>query len=365
MPRAGATLELMHNSGHEGDAPPHARTGDRRDPDGDRRAGQNPAPPSRRSRVDRAEREAAESSVLWGVGAVSQRLGVATPTLRTWDRRYQLGPSVRTEGGHRRYSELDVARVARMSQLIAEGVPPAQAAQISKQSVHDPAAVLARPAPPPPDDSATSGPGVAMTVNAMVRAARTVDASTLAKMLARTFDKHGLVAGWTEVVAPMLIAVGDAWARGDLGVESEHLASECVETELRHRVRSGKGRRPVSASVLLASAADEQHALPIHVLAAVLTERRIDTVVLGDRTPTAALAAAVDRAAPRVVFLWSSMAVTGHLPRLAPAGPDAPVVLMLGGPGWDSAKAASEPTLRIERVHDLPTAVDCITRIIG
>lgn len=363
MPRVGATLELMHDgNGERGDGN-RARTGDRRAGDGDRRvAGRRRAAPPGPSR---AEREAADSAVLWGVGAVSQRLGIATPTLRTWDRRYGLGPSARTEGGHRRYSELDVARVARMSQLIGEGVPPSQAAQVAQQSVHDPAAVLARPPPPPPDESAVTGPGVAMTVNAMMRAARTLDAGTLSRMLARTFDKRGLVDGWVEVVAPLLIAVGDAWARGDLGVESEHLASECVQTELRHRVRQGKAGRPVVAPVLLASAADEQHSLPIYVLAAALSEQRIDTMVLGERTPTAALAAAIDRAAPRVVFLWSSMDVTGLVPRLATAGSEDRPILMLGGPGWARAQTHPEPKLQVERVHDLATAVDCITAMVN
>jgi MerR family transcriptional regulator, light-induced transcriptional regulator len=363
MPRVGVTLEPMHDDGDgEGGNDTRARSVDRRTRDADRRAGRGSQHPPR---ADRAEREAAESAVLWGVGAVSQRLGIATPTLRTWDRRYGLGPSARTEGGHRRYSELDVARVARMSQLIGEGVPPSQAAQVVQQSVHDPAAVLASPTPPPPDGSAVTGPGVAMTVNAMIRAARTLDADTLARMLTRTFDQRGLVAGWTEVVAPLLIAVGDARARGDLGIESEHLASECVQTEVRHRVRQSRARRPVAAPVLLASAADEQHSLPIHVLAAALTERRIDTLVLGERTPTVALAAAIDLAAPRVVFLWSSMTVTGHVPRLATTGSGPPPILLLGGPGWDQEQGQPQPQLQVERVQDLSTAVDCITAMVS
>ena len=37
------------------------------------------------------------------VAAVARRLGVAPATLRTWDRRYGLGPSEHTSGAHRRY----------------------------------------------------------------------------------------------------------------------------------------------------------------------------------------------------------------------------------------------------------------------
>ena len=65
------------------------------------------------------------------VAAVARRLGVAPSTLRTWDRRYGLGPSAHTAGAHRRYSPADVARLMVMRRLTLEGVSPADAAKIA------------------------------------------------------------------------------------------------------------------------------------------------------------------------------------------------------------------------------------------
>ena len=64
----------------------------------------------------------------WPVGVVAERLGIAAPTLRSWDRRHGVGPSVRTSGNHRRYTELDIRRVELMSRLTAQGVPAQSAA---------------------------------------------------------------------------------------------------------------------------------------------------------------------------------------------------------------------------------------------
>src|SRR3954462_11944087 len=64
----------------------------------------------------------------WPVGAVSERLRVAAPPLRSWDRRHGIGPSLRTAGNHRRYTELDIRRVLLMSRLTAQGVPAQSAA---------------------------------------------------------------------------------------------------------------------------------------------------------------------------------------------------------------------------------------------
>ncbi|MGA8116713.1 MAG: MerR family transcriptional regulator, partial [Actinocatenispora sp.] len=65
-------------------------------------------------------------------GDVARRLGVAVTTLRSWDRRYGLGPAGRTSGRHRRYTADDVARVELMHRLSADGVPPAEAARLAR-----------------------------------------------------------------------------------------------------------------------------------------------------------------------------------------------------------------------------------------
>lgn len=43
------------------------------------------------------------SEPVLSVAAVARRLGVAPATLRTWDRRYGLGPTGHTVGRHRKY----------------------------------------------------------------------------------------------------------------------------------------------------------------------------------------------------------------------------------------------------------------------
>ncbi|MDK1475418.1 MerR family transcriptional regulator [Streptomyces sp. 549] len=61
-------------------------------------------------------------------GAVARRLGVAPTTLRSWDRRYGIGPAVRHDGRHRRWTPGDIAMLEHMCRLTGSGVPPAEAA---------------------------------------------------------------------------------------------------------------------------------------------------------------------------------------------------------------------------------------------
>ena len=81
------------------------------------------------------------------VAAVARRLGVAPATLRTWDRRYGLGPSGRTAGSHRRYTPDDVARLLVMRRLTLEGVAPVDAARAAVEAGEAELEVASRTAP--------------------------------------------------------------------------------------------------------------------------------------------------------------------------------------------------------------------------
>ena len=47
-------------------------------------------------------------------GAVARRLGVAPTTLRSWERRYAIGPATREDGRHRRWTPEDISRLEEM-----------------------------------------------------------------------------------------------------------------------------------------------------------------------------------------------------------------------------------------------------------
>src|SRR5690625_329037 len=84
------------------------------------------------------------------VSAVARRLGVAPATLRTWDRRYGLGPSEHVAGSHRRYTSSDTARLLVMRRLTLEGIAPAEAARIARSTdVPDAAGAAVRSLVPP------------------------------------------------------------------------------------------------------------------------------------------------------------------------------------------------------------------------
>lgn len=288
------------------------------------------------------------------VAAVARRLGVAPATLRTWDRRYGLGPSEHSSGEHRRYSSGDIARLTLMRKLVIAGVSPAEAAQRalayeSPSSADSVSEALAREFEIKTD-----------LVESIMRAARAYDRSFVEDVIRSEMTGRGVVNTWNEVMVPLLIALGEEWAGQGTGIETEHLISEIIKRLLQESLRSVD--KPVNARpVLLACVGEELHSLPLYALAAALSERDVAVQFLGARTPIEAIGAVVKRSAPPAIFLWAQLnkngncEALGQLPTIRPAPR-----IVLGGPGWNNATNTQAVI-----VDDLVDACEEILRAIG
>ena len=297
------------------------------------------------------------------VAAVARQIGVAPATLRTWDRRYGLGPSEHRSGSHRRYSAADVARLRHMRALTLEGMAPADAAQLAvaanAQDVGPAASIPASATVLEPAATATAP----ADVRGVSRAAVALDAAAMTTAFTSAVKERGVVAAWEELMRPVLVAAGQRWETTKQGVDVEHLLSECVTGILHRAAASGAGMRKLSGpSVLLACAPGENHVLPLQALAAALTEQGVTVRLIGAATPLDALTAAVRRTRPAAVVLFAQLPVASpdDLVDAVPALRPAPSIVV-GGAGWDLADLPS----RAVYVAGLRQAVEVILARLG
>lgn len=305
-------------------------------------------------------------------GALARRLGVSPTTLRSWDRRYGIGPAVRADGRHRRWTPQDVAVLEAMCRLTSSGVPPAEAARAAKES----AGVFPAQSPPvePParDRSKASGTlplgDVRQECRGLARAAVRMDAPAVEEQLAAAVRQYGVAVAWQEVMVPTLHAVGRKWASsGDRYVEVEHLLSWHVSTTLRRSTPPPSVAADASATgpVVLACVPGEQHTLPIEALNAVLGELRLPTRMFGAAVPAEALGTAVQRLGPSAVVLWAQARSTASLPlarhvagtQWGVKGARGRPMVVLGGPGWSGPPARG--------MHRPPTLKDAVDLLSG
>ncbi len=301
------------------------------------------------SQISAAPEAASPDLARLTVAAVARRLGIAPGTLRTWDRRYGLGPSDHCLGEHRKYTQEDFARLLYMHKLVISGVSPAEAAKL---------AVAHQPEFAP--NELSSIPTVdGHLVTSMYRASQVLDRTSVELGIRAQIEKSGVAATWVNLLVPLLCLIGEEWERTGEGIASEHMVSDVIKKVLGEKINVVHPRNQVP--VLLACIGEEMHSLAITALAASLAELDIQVQFLGARTPTEAINEVVRRCAPPAIFLWAqlpqnaSIDVLNSLPVVRPA----PRVI-LGGPGWAGADCQG-----VSVAEDLASACREISLALG
>ena len=316
--------------------------------------------------------KAAQPAPALSVAGAARGLGAAPGTLRSWERRYGLAPSLHTAGGHRRYSPVDLARLEVMHRLVQQGVPPAEAARAAidaeigarAREAANPYAALQEPelevagaalpdrlAEPAAGPAPAGGgrvlpmPRQTRSARGLARAAMALDSTACQRALSASLAEHGAIGPWEDLIRPVMTAIGERWEQTNRGVEIEHSFSAVVSGALAAhsaRLARPRNRRPA----LLATVAEDLHDLPLLVLQAALSDVGIVSHLLGARTPDQALRDAVVRLGPPVIFLWAQMP-DPSLPELPPQRPAATV--LRGGPGWGSEEPGDGDVADLEQ----------------
>ncbi|WP_345215032.1 MerR family transcriptional regulator [Georgenia halophila] len=210
------------------------------------------------------------------VAGVASRLGVAASTLRTWDRRYGLGPSSHVAGAHRKYTPDDVARLERMRQLTLQGVAPSDAARAA--SAFDPADPEA--APPPVPLAQETQPRLRVLVDPLSLAAAAVEPDPLRvqRMVEQEVEDQGVVRTWTSITGPALSMLARRDKTDLPGVEPESVLRAAFLTAVRYAVGQSASGEPAGELVLLCSGEEER--LQAHVVGGGLAEHGIRARVL-------------------------------------------------------------------------------------
>lgn len=272
---------------------------------------------------------------LYTVGVVADRLGIPTATLRSWNRRYGIGPTDHWPGRHRLYTEDDVAVVQRMQQLIDEGVSAGRAAHVVA-------------------DTDVNRHG---DTAALLAAAFALDPDGVGRLIEQSLRGRGVIDTWDGLLRPALASLTTLQIEGGGCIEVEHVFSRVTTRALQ---RLPAPRTSVAPRVLLACCDGDAHTLALEALGAALAQRGRPALTLGASVPAASVIAALDRLPEvKVIVLWSQVASTADaeaVRTIAAAGAQ----VMVAGPGWAEATlptgVAQMTTLRaaVERLLDVP-----------
>lgn len=290
---------------------------------------------------------------LLSIGDVAAATGIAPDTIRVWERRYGKPEPVRLPSGHRRYTGDQIRWLRRIAEALARGHRPGKVVRAAEEELD---AILG---PLPTEKS------VEEEVEGMMQMVRAFNSASLNSTLREAWNEMEPGPFLDERVAPLLVAVGEAWRDGDLNVRHEHFLSEVLEDLLRS-LRLGCPASRDSGLVLFATLPEEEHGLGIQMAALMCAVHRVRTHIIGIETPIEEMIAAVSETKANALALTVSLSSGGvdndrRLAELRGLAPDN-VRIVVGGQG---ARGIRRGTRGVDYVSDLAEFEDWIRKHVA
>lgn len=263
------------------------------------------------------------------IGDLSSHTGVATHQLRAWERRYGLLKPRRSAGNYRLYSAADAGRVRLMQRYLGEGVPAAQAAELT---------IATRFAVNVGVGRAVPAGEVAAAHEDIRKALVRFDETSAQRTLERLFAAFTPTTVTRDVLMPYMHELGEQWSAGTVTIAEEHFATNFFQARLLALARGWD--RGLGPRALLACAPDEQHALALIVFGIALHELGWRITYLGPDTPIESLAEVAEIIHPELTVVAATMRRGLHRHAKELSRFTEKWSLALGGPGVTERLAA-------------------------
>jgi DNA-binding transcriptional MerR regulator len=249
---------------------------------------------------------------IYNIGVVSRMTGIPVATLRVWERRYQFPSAGRTSGGHRLYSEQELARLRWVKSTIDEGMQTSQAIRaLHSRERQGRIPELGALAPAPAPQPAVGGSSLEVFRRRFTQALENSELDRADQVLGEIMAIYPLENVLVEVIAPSLAEIGEAWRNGRINVATEHLASAFLRQRLTMWLVTGPPTHPIRP-IVLACAPNEWHEIGLLMMGVLLRRRRWPVAYLGQSVPLPDLAKFVRDIRPPVVVLVAMTDETGQ-----------------------------------------------------
>ncbi len=210
------------------------------------------------------------------IAVVEQETGLSKDVLRKWEVRYNYPVPDRDGHGNRIYTREQITRLRTIKRLMDRGFRPSRLFGISPAELDDLSRSFTSTARVSDDNSA---------VPELMELLQKHQPIKLRAVLKRLLQAQGLELFVQDTMAPLSIAVGEAWSRGEIRVFEEHLYSDIAASTLRQALETidtveGRPR------ILLTSLPGEAHSLGLLMAACLFTLRGAHCIYLGTEMPS-------------------------------------------------------------------------------
>lgn len=189
---------------------------------------------------------------VFNTKAVALETSVPPDTFRAWERRYGVPRPQRTQGGHRLYSERDIAVIRWLRDRTAEGMNISHAVMLLSNVLEDDGALPVT----------NSSRGLDQFVGELTQCLISFDASTADRLLGEAFAIHPFEHVLLELIQPVMSEVGERWHRArstwppsilPLNSSGANCRASSIFSNLWPRVRRWSSAVPLTNSTMWGS----------------------------------------------------------------------------------------------------------------
>ena len=236
---------------------------------------------------------------IFNTKAVARETGVPPDTFRAWERRYGVPRPQRTAGGHRLYSEHDMAVIRWLRDRTEEGMNISHAVMLLTN--------VAEEAPQPLENDAARA--IERMAGELAVALTSFDAAGAERVISEAFSIYPFEHVLLDLVQPAMVEVGERWHRGEINVAAEHYATEFVRRKLASLLNVFDNNA-TRETIVVGCAPHELHDMGALFASLFLIRRGWHVVYLGQQVPLADLLDTVQKVRPALVCLSASTAET-------------------------------------------------------
>jgi DNA-binding transcriptional MerR regulator len=245
---------------------------------------------------------------VYNIKSVLRETGIKADVLRAWERRYGLPLPQRSAGGHRLYSQRDIATIKWLIACQKEGHSISSAVELWKEKEAESRDHLwagtnqvTQNFPLTPYTPAST---LEMLRSKWLEACKEFNEMTADQVLNQAFSLYPIEMVVSEIIQHGMRDLGEMWFNGDSTVQQEHFTSALALRRMETLIAATPPPTQPQ-TVLLACPSDEWHTFSLVVLNLLLRRKGYRVVFLGANLPADHLNEAVDNLHPALVILAS------------------------------------------------------------
>ncbi len=225
-------------------------------------------------------------SMHYPIRTIATMTGVKPVTLRAWETRYGLLKPIRTESGHRLYTDRDIETIQKALALRARGIPIRQVPELLKQGSEndDPESIWVSKR------------------ERMLAAIGQFDEQQLDRIYQKAMGLHPITTIIKNLIEPVLATLGQRWDKVPGGIAEEHFFSVYVSHKLEARFQQQFGRA-TGPLIVCACLPQETHVLGLYLFCLAAHESNFRIINLGANTPLGQIEVVCQRSRPSAVVL--------------------------------------------------------------